>query len=275
MSTPIGNLEDVSLRALRVLREAQWVLAEDTRRTRTLLAHYAIEARLRSFHAHNEAARLDEALGWLAAGMDVALVTDAGTPAVSDPGERLVAAARAAGHEVVPVPGASAVLAARVGAGLPTRAFACVGFLPRSARERRALAERYRGRDETLVAFESPRRIAASLRDVAEVLGTRRACVARELTKLHEEWRHGSLHELAASVPGDLKGELTLVVAGADESERAALDADARGEGLDEAIREGLAAGASARDVAARVAAATRVPRREVYARVIALRDGA
>lgn len=215
VATPIGNLEDVTLRALRVLREAALVLAEDTRRTRILLDRHGIAARPRSLHAHNEAARTAEVLAALAAGRDVALVSDAGTPLVSDPGERLVAAAIAAGHPVVPVPGPSAVLAALAGSGLPPVPFAFLGFAPRRVAERAARFAPFRERPETLVLFESPHRLAATLRALAEALGPRPACVARELTKLHEEWARATLPELAERFAAGARGELTIVVGGA------------------------------------------------------------
>ncbi len=197
VATPIGNLEDVTPRALRVLGEAALVLAEDTRRTRVLLEQKGVAATPVSLHQHNESARVAKVLAELEGGGDVALVSDAGTPLVSDPGERLVAAVLEAGFEVVPIPGASAVLAALAGCGLPTERFSFLGFLPRKAGERGALLRSYVDRPETLVLFESPRRVGATLTALAEGLGDRPACVARELTKLHEEFVRGSLTELA------------------------------------------------------------------------------
>jgi len=267
VATPIGNLEDVTLRALRVLREADRVFAEDTRRTRKLFDRHGIAAKPMSLHSHNEAARIDMALSVLAAGGDVALVSDAGTPLVSDPGGRLVAAALVAEHRVVPVPGASAVLAALSVAGLPVEPFSFLGFLPRKAGPRRAVLAAYRGRDETLVIFESPRRLAGTLRELADVLGDRPACVARELTKLHEEAARGRLRELADRFDGPVKGEITIVVAGAPEP--AALGAA----DLDDAIRARIAEGRPVSAIASELAADAGLPRREVYARVLALRD--
>jgi len=261
VATPIGNLEDVTLRALRVLREADLLLAEDTRRTRVLLDRHGIEARPRSLHAHNEAARTDEALAALAAGRNVALVSDAGTPLVSDPGERLVARAIAAGHAVVPVPGPSAALAALVASGLPAEAFTFLGFLPRKAGLRAARLAALGGRTETLILFESPRRVAATLRELARSLGERRACVARELTKLHEELARGTLAELATRFADGARGEVTIVVEGAPP-----LAVEMNPDTLRERVRELLAAGGSARDVAAQLARETGEAKRVVYA---------
>ena len=267
VATPIGNLEDVTLRALRVLREAGLVLAEDTRRTRILLDRHGIPARPVSLHAHNEAARCGEVLAALADGRDVALVSDAGTPLVSDPGERLVAAVIEAGHPVVPVPGASAVLAALAASGLPPLPFAFVGFPPRRSSARKALFDSYRGRPETVVLFESPHRTAATLRALAEALGERRACVARELTKRHEELARGTLAELAERYRDGARGEVTIVVAGAPAAPAAggAVQTLAPGD-LEARIAELVAAGHSTRDIAALLARETGLPRRHLYA---------
>ena len=267
VATPIGNLEDVTLRALRVLAEADLLLAEDTRRTRTLLSRHGIEARPHSLHAHNESARIERVLAVLAGDGDVALVSDAGTPLVSDPGERLVAAAIEAGHDVVPVPGASALLAGLAIAGLPAaEGFTFVGFLPRKKGARDARLAELRMHRETLVFFESPRRVAATLRALCEALGDRPACLARELTKLHEEAARGGLSELADRYRDGTRGEITLIVAGAgdpDPPDPASIDA---------AIRDSLAAGHSPRDTAAEVADRFGLPRSSIYPRVIALR---
>ena len=268
VATPIGNLEDVTLRALRVLREADLLLAEDTRRTRVLLERHGIAARPRSLHAHNEGAREAEVLAALAAGRDVALVSDAGTPLVSDPGARLVAAALSAGHAVTPVPGPSAALAALSVSGLPALPFTLVGFPPRTAGARRKLFEAYRERPETLVLFESPRRLAATLRDARDVLGERRACVARELTKLHEEAVRGPLSELAERFAGGARGEVTLVIGGAAPARPDARVVDGR-------IRALLRAGSTPREIAARLAGEAGIPKREVYARALAARERA
>jgi 16S rRNA (cytidine1402-2'-O)-methyltransferase len=268
VATPIGNLEDVTLRALRILGEVDLVLAEDTRRTRALLTHHGIRARLRSLHAHNEAARVKEVVALLGEGRSVALVSDAGTPLVSDPGERLVARVAEAGLPVSPVPGPSALLAALSVAGLPTECFAFLGFLPRARKGRAAALERWRERPESLVLFESPRRTRATLRELAESLGDRPACVARELTKLHEEVSRGTLTELADALAEPVRGEVTIVVAGGTRAPRSVADLDAE-------IRRLLDEGRSVREVADTLAQVRGVSRRSVYARALELREEA
>jgi 16S rRNA (cytidine1402-2'-O)-methyltransferase len=266
VATPIGNLEDVTLRALRILRETPHLYAEDTRHTRTLLDHHAIATRARSLHEHNEAARVAEVIALLAGGADVALVSDAGTPLVSDPGERLVAAVAAAGYAVCPIPGPSAVLAALAGAGLPALPFTFAGFVPRKAGERAALFAALASRRETLVLFESPKRLAATLAELAAAFGAeRRACVARELTKVHEAFERGTLAELAKRLAEGARGEVTIVIEGAPEVEATPRD-------VDRALREALAEGAGAAEAARRVAGALGVPRRIAYARALVIR---
>jgi len=273
VATPIGNLADVTLRALETLQKADLVLAEDTRRTRILLDRHEIRARPVSLHRHNEASRLEQALETLRSGGSVALVSDAGTPLVSDPGERLVAAAIAEGHRVESVPGASAVLAALASSGLVAVPFTFLGFAPRKPGALRRWIEPYLGRPETLVLFESPRRLGDTLRGLADVLGERRACVARELTKLHEELVRGSLSELAERYAGDaeVKGEITIVVERAEESEALAQTMLSEPE-VDDRIRALLAEGRRPREIAAELAPHSTMPRRALYARVLALR---
>lgn len=272
VATPIGNLEDVTFRSLRVLREVDWVLAEDTRRTRVLLDHFEIPQKPTSLHAHNEAGRIGAVLAALEEGKDVALVSDAGTPLVSDPGERLVAAVAEAGHRVEAVPGASALLSALTVAGFRTERVLFLGFLPRKVGARRKLLESQIGRPETVVLFESPHRVAKTLSDVVDVLGDRGACLARELTKRHEEVLRGPASELAAALAeAPPKGECTLVIEGASEQE--ALDSVAWSDAeVNRALEERLAAGASVKDAAADLAGRTGRARRTLYARAIELR---
>ena len=214
VSTPIGNLEDITLRALRVLREAALIAAEDTRHIRRLLARYEIATPAIAYHEHNKLSRLDEVLTALANG-DVALVSDAGTPAMSDPGFELVNACIAAGFPVVPIPGPSAPIAALVASGLPTDQFIYLGFLPRKGPDRRALLQSLADLPQTLVCFEAPHRLTAALEDLLILLGDRRIVVARELTKLHEEFRRERISQaLAYFAEHRPRGEFTLVVEG-------------------------------------------------------------
>ena len=267
VATPIGNLEDVTLRALRVLGEVDQVFAEDTRRTRVLLERHGVAARPRSLHAHNEVARSDEVLRDLEKGASIALVTDAGTPLISDPGERLVARAADAGHDVVPVPGPSAVTSALVASGLGATPFTFVGFLPRKAGPRSARLAELAERGETLVLFESPKRLAGTLGEVADAFGPeRRACVARELTKLHEEVARGTLAQLAERYAEEPRGEITVVVEGA-----APVVTDATS--LRPRIEAALADGESARDIAASLHQETGAPRRDIYRVVLEVQD--
>ena len=222
VSTPIGNLADLSPRAEETLRSVDRILAEDTRRTRILTERVGSVAPLISCHQHNERSRTPQVLQWLDGGEDLALVSDAGTPLVSDPGESLVDAVVAAGHTVVPIPGASAAVAALVASGLPADRFTFLGFPDRKGRGRNELLERVAISAETVVLFESPQRIARLLADLAEVCGAdRRASVARELTKIHEEIRRGTLGDLAEYYDQQAtKGEITVVVAAAERQER-------------------------------------------------------
>jgi 16S rRNA (cytidine1402-2'-O)-methyltransferase len=214
-ATPIGNLEDVTLRLLRTLAEVDAIAAEDTRRTRKLLTHHGVHARLVSYHEANEASRTPELVDRLRRGQRIALVTDAGMPAVSDPGWHLVRACIEEGIPVEVVPGPSAVLTALVVSGLPTARFAFEGFLSRKPGERRRRLESIAGDERTLVFFEAPGRVVASLEAMLEVLGPRRGAVARELTKVHEEVLRGTLPELIAQLRGEeVKGEVAIVVAG-------------------------------------------------------------
>jgi 16S rRNA (cytidine1402-2'-O)-methyltransferase len=269
VSTPIGNLEDLTLRALRILREVPRIACEDTRRTRKLLAHYSISTPVVSFHHFNEARVAAQLIRALLAGQDLALVTDGGTPSVSDPGFSLVRAATAQGIPVVPLPGASALLAALVACGLPTTAFTFLGFLPHRSGERRRFLEPLRDRPETLVFFDSPRRVAGSLAEMAAIFGNRPAAVCREMTKVHEEFLRGTLAELAERLrPGPVRGEVTLVVAGAPSPpSRSADDTTLRAE----VDREILETGKSRRDAVRAVARARGLTKRLVYR---ALRGG-
>ena len=258
VSTPIGNLEDITLRALRVLADVPLIAAEDTRTTRRLLDRHGIRTPLTAYTDHNKRTRIPTLLAHLVSA-DLALVSEAGTPAISDPGEDLVVAAIAAGHRVEPLPGASAVLAALVASGLPTRRFLYLGFLPRTGSERRRLFTEVAALPYTLVAYESPHRVQAALADALAVLGDRPAALARELTKLHEEIVRGTLAELQAAVTAP-RGEYTLVLGGASAPPPGGDEAAALAE-----VARLVAAGQTTRDAVAAAARAHALPRRQVY----------
>lgn len=263
VSTPIGHLGDLSPRAADTLRSVDRILAEDTRRTRILANHAEARAPLVSLHAHNERARVARILGWLEAGENLALVSDAGTPLVSDPGGRVVAAVAERGFDIVPIPGPSAVLAALVSSGLPTDRFVFLGFPERKGKARRALLDRVASSEESVVLFESPRRLVALLEALVEACGPeRRVSVARELTKIHEEIQRGTLVEVAAYYrERPPKGEVTLVVA-AGEQDALAADREAEAVSLaEELIGEGMKPSAAARELANRL----RVARNDAY----------
>lgn len=224
VATPIGNLEDITLRAVRVLREVAVVAAEDTRRTGNLLRHLGIDTRLLSLHEHNEHARIPPLLARLAAGESVAIVSDAGTPGVSDPGMRLAEAAVSAGIRVEPVPGASAVLAALTGSGVPLSSFAFLGFPPIKSKDRKQWLSDLVTSRHTVVFFEAPHRVRRTLGELAELLGERQIVAARELTKIHEEFIRGTAHQLLTRLEAP-KGEFTLVVPPASSAEVAPSEA--------------------------------------------------
>jgi 16S rRNA (cytidine1402-2'-O)-methyltransferase len=256
VSTPIGNLADVTRRAETVLGCVGVVYAEDTRRSRVLLDHLGISVPLVSLHEHNERARVAAVLEKLNGGVDVALISDAGTPLVSDPGARLVEEVVESGNDVVPIPGASAVLAALVGAGLPSDRFCFLGFVPRKGGDRTAFLERVADSDETIVLFESAVRLRKLLKDLAVHLGQdRRVAVARELTKIHEEFTRGSLSEVASCFEQTPpRGEVTVVVAPSGVArEDSPLDAAITRAVARVVLDEGMKPSAAARELAGRL----------------------
>ncbi len=261
VATPIGNMGDLSPRAVEELATASLVCCEDTRRTGRLLSHAGVRAiALRRVDAHTEAAASVAVLELIAAGERVVLVSDSGTPGVSDPGRRLVAAVAEAGYEVVVVPGPTAVIAALVGSGFATDRFCFEGFLPRRGSERTSRLEQLAAEQRTCVLYESPKRIAATLADLVRCCGgERRAVVARELTKVHEEFVRGSLHELVEWSAAEPKGEIVLLLEGAPAAP--APDDEAIVAALDLALERGL----SSRDAAASVAAELGVSKRRAY----------
>jgi 16S rRNA (cytidine1402-2'-O)-methyltransferase len=282
VATPIGNLGDITLRALETLRAVSVIAAEDTRHTRQLLTHFEIPARLVSYHARNAASRGPDLIARLEAGEDVALVTDAGTPGVSDPGAELAADWGALGGLVVPIPGASAALAAIAGAGIAGARWSFEGFLPRSGRERRERIGRIADDERGSIVFEAPNRAAATLRDLAASCGgARPSVVCRELTKMHEEFVRGTLGELAEKAASGVilaRGEVAIVIGEWRRADRPAVPLESPGDGgaptdadplaSAQAQVEQLVAGGVARgDAARRVAAASGIPRRKLYGR--------
>jgi 16S rRNA (cytidine1402-2'-O)-methyltransferase len=265
VSTPIGNLADISYRAVNILGAVDRVLAEDTRRTTILLRHYGIGTRLYSVHAHNEQARVQLVLEWLANDEKLALVTDAGTPLVSDPGSRIVRASIAAGHTVIPVPGASSVLAALVASGLDAETFTFFGFVPRSGAARTERLNEIAELRHTAIVLEAPGRVRRLLQDLTSRCGdVRRAVVARELTKVHETFVRGTLGELTAYYAKEVvRGEVVLLVAGTETAiDRGGPDAVERARQI--AVAR-LAQGESVRDVVKRITEEVGLPRNRAY----------
>jgi 16S rRNA (cytidine1402-2'-O)-methyltransferase len=262
VATPIGNLEDITLRALRILREEVAVVAcEDTRQTQKLLHHFEIRKPAMACHEHNEHARAQEIVGILQRGESVALVSDAGTPLISDPGYRVVAAVVAAGLPVVPLPGPSAALAALAASGLPTNEFRFIGFLPPKQTARRKTLAALAAETATLILYESPHRILESLEDIETEMGARPMALARELTKIHEEFLRGSAAEIHAALNARdaIKGEITLVIG-------QALEVASNADPLDE-VTQLEAQGMSRMDAIKMAAKRLRLPKREVYRR--------
>src|SRR6266702_3977257 len=270
VSTPIGNLRDITLRALEVLAAADLIACEDTRVTRKLLDHYGIATPLTPYHDHNATQARPKLLARLAAGAALALVSDAGTPLVSDPGFKLVRAAREAGQAVTALPGPSAALAALAACGLPTDRFFFEGFLPAKAGQRRARIAELARIPATLLLFETGPRIASALADLAAGLGRREAALCRELTKLHEEVRRGDLATLAGEIEAAdaPRGEIVIVIAPPEEQAGLVDSAE-----LDALLRQALGR-LSVKEAVAEIAVITGRPRREVYQRALALAKG-
>ena len=260
VATPIGNLEDISSRALRVLREVDLIACEDTRQTRKLLDRYGIQKPLISYHEHNEQARAAELLADLEAGKNIALVSDAGTPLIADPGYRLVERASERGFTVSPVPGPSALLAALSASGLPTDSFLFRGFLPAKKAQRRKLLEESKPLAATLVFYETPHRILEALQDIAETLGARPVVLARELTKVHEEFLRGSAAELQEELVRrpSVKGEFTVMIGKGETNEASDVP-------IEQAVAELVAAGVPRMDALKKVARERGLSKRDVY----------
>jgi 16S rRNA (cytidine1402-2'-O)-methyltransferase len=265
VATPIGNLEDVTLRAIRVLKEVKLIAAEDTRKTKRLLDHYGIRTPMTSYYEHNKMTKLGYLLRFLETD-DLALVSEAGMPGISDPGYELVVAAARQGIRVVPIPGPSAILAAVAVSGLPTDQFTYLGFLPRKKSERIGLLERVSGEPQTLVAFEAPHRLTDALKDMLEVLGDRRVAIVREMTKLHEEVFRGIISEAMERFQ-EPRGEFTVVIEGSQKEARVALTAEIESE-----IRTLQRQGVPAREAIVRLSAITGLPRKQLYQAWLALK---
>lgn len=264
VATPIGNLEDMSPRAIRILREAILIAAEDTRHTGKLLKRFAIETQLTSYFEHNKLNKLDFILDKLSVG-DVALVSDAGTPAINDPGYELVRAALASNFDVIPVPGPSASIAALAVSGLPTDSFLYLGYLPHKANERRKFVGQVSNLTYTLIFFESPHRIIESLEDILSILGDRKICAAREMTKLYEEYWRGTVSGAVEYFKSQTaRGEFTLVIEGKRKEERI----EWAEEQLLKAIKKELKSGKSAKDISIELAEQSGWSRKEVYKKV-------
>jgi len=258
VATPIGNLEDISLRAIKTLREVKLIAAEDTRKTKRLLNNYDIRTPMTSYHEHNKLTKLDYILGCLEEG-DVALVSEAGTPGMSDPGYELVVAANEKGIPVVPVPGPSVVVAALTISGLATDRFTYLGFLPRKAGSRRNILESVAGETGTIIILEAPHRLLTSLRDILLVLGDRRIAVCRELTKIHEEVFRGRISQAIEHFV-EPRGEFTLVIEGNVETDKAILT-----EEIERQLQKMRRSGGKAREVIAEVASETGISKKELY----------
>ena len=269
VATPIGNLEDMSPRAVRTLREARLIAAEDTRVTRKLLTHFDLHTPLTSYFEHNKLTKLEAILSALVVG-NVALVSDAGTPAINDPGYELVKAALKAGHSVCPIPGPSASVAALAASGLPTDSFLYLGYLPRKSSERQALAGQVASLSSTLIFLESPHRLLAALKDLEFSLGDRQMAVARELTKLHEEIWRGSISAAHAHFSqNEPRGEFTLVVAGKTKSKKKQWTENK----VMIAVKFGLKLGESPSALAKRVADESGWNRKEIYSIIMETKE--
>ncbi len=271
VATPIGNLEDITMRALRLLREVAWIACEDTRQTRKLLEHFGIATPMVSYHEHNEDGRAKQLIGRLAAGESGALVSDAGTPLVSDPGYRLVQTALAAGINVVPIPGPSAVVTALSASGLATDAFRFAGFLPPKTGARRKVLEELKGDSATLVFYETPHRILDALTDVEAVMGGRPVVVARELTKLHEEFLRGTAAEIRAALAAraSVRGEITLLI-GKGLLDKSHANAPVQtGVSIQQAVQGLEATGVPRMDAIKRVARERGLNKRDVYKEIM------
>lgn len=268
VATPIGNLEDMTFRAVRILKEADLIAAEDTRHSRKLLNHFGIKTPLTSYFDHNQTLKGERILDMLLAGKNIALISDAGTPCISDPGYQLVHDVLKHGLKVVPIPGACAATAALAAAGLPTDSFYFAGFPPAKSGKRRSFLAPLAALSATIILYEAPHRLLATLGDIAEVMGKRQITIARELTKIYEEFITGELPDIIDQISKSKeRGELVILIAAAKEQDK---EADAHS--VEEQLRDLLAKGYSVKDAATMTAVATGQPRRLLYAQALSLR---
>lgn len=273
VATPIGNLEDITYRAVRILGEVDLIAAEDTRNTARLLSHYDIKTRVISCHDHNEDARAEHIIKMIVSGMSVAVVSDAGTPLISDPGYRVVESAAANGIKIVPVPGASSLLAALSASGLPVEKFTFMGFAPRQSSKRKSFLEKAAALSHTSVFFESPHRIIDLLTDMIPIFGNRQAVAAREITKLYEEFLRGSITEIieALSSRETVKGEFVLLIDG-QEQDKISKDV-APEETLETEIKEMLGKSLKTSEIAKKLSEKYRLPRQSVYSKILEIKE--
>jgi 16S rRNA (cytidine1402-2'-O)-methyltransferase len=268
VATPIGNLEDITLRALRVLKEVDLIAAEDTRHTQTLLRHYDIRTPLTSYHEHNERSKARPLVERLLGGESIALLSDAGTPAISDPGYRLVVEAIRAGVQVIPLPGASALTAVLSASGLPTDRFVFEGFLPAKEQERKSKLQTLRRETRTLIFYEAPHRLKQSLADMEQILGDRQIVIGREVSKAHEEFLRGTIAEVAGRIADQsIKGEITIVLHGATDAMQLSE------EELKNEIRRLAAQGMHVKEISDAIAERYHVSKREVYQLALQVRE--
>jgi 16S rRNA (cytidine1402-2'-O)-methyltransferase len=268
VATPIGNLEDITLRALRVLKEVDLIAAEDTRHTRNLLSHYDIQTPLTSYHEHNERTKAQPLVKRLVSGENIALVSDAGTPAISDPGYRLVVDAVHAGIQVIPLPGASALAATLSAAGLPTDCFAFEGFLPAKKQERIARLQELKNDPRTLVFYEAPHRLKESLQDMQQIFGERQIVIGRELSKVHEEFLRGTVSDVIARLADrEVKGEVTIVVHGCTD------ECQVSEENIGTEIHRLIDEGIGIKDISELLGERYRISKRQIYQLALKLKS--
>jgi 16S rRNA (cytidine1402-2'-O)-methyltransferase len=267
VATPIGNLEDITLRAIRILKEVDLIAAEDTRHTQILLSHYAIRTPLTSYHEHNERAKAQPLVERLCRGENIALLSDAGTPAISDPGYRLVVEAVRAGVRIVPLPGPSALAAVLSASGLPTDHFVFEGFLPAKKQERKAKLEALRSETRTVIFYEAPHRVKESLAHMQQILGEREIVLGREVSKLHEEFLRGMLRDVIAQLADrEIKGEITIIVRGATDESKVSE------EELEKEIERLADQGMGVKQISEMIGERFRLSKRKVYQRALQLK---